>query len=149
MDSTVSSPENVFRLVYRSTSTFPTDDTERLGDIFNAARTNNKSRGITGALMVCNGNFVQTLEGEEAAVRSLFDIIRQDPRHSDIEELSADAGRPRLFGRWAMARVTPDGGPDIRLLSNRNHGKIVEAGPGVHTTEAQEEHLESMRSAVA
>lgn len=142
------SDEHVFRLVYKSVSTIPTNDAEQLGEIFNTARQHNKQKGITGALMVSNGNFAQTLEGEEEHVRELFDRIREDSRHTDVVELTAAGGQPRLFGRWAMAKVSEDGQPDIRLLSNPKHGKIVEAGAGNKQGDEQEAHLSVMRDAI-
>jgi hypothetical protein len=47
-----------------------------------------------------------------------------------------------------MARVSEDGRPDIRLLSNAKAGKIVEAGPDYHISPEQESVLEFMRSSV-
>ena len=141
--------EQVFRLIYRSHSLVDADDrTTVLGDIFNAARRNNRGLGITGALVVTDDTFVQTLEGDESAVRELFASISRDSRHDQVsvlEETSTD----RIFGRWAMARVSADGGPDIRLLAHAGKGGIVAAPKDPSITPAQETLLAYMRGSIA
>jgi hypothetical protein len=63
--------------------------------------------------------------------------------------LEATTVEDRTFGRWAMALVSEDGGPDIRLLSNASAGQIVEAGADHHISPEQETVLAFMRGAVA
>ena len=141
--------EQVFRLIYRSHSLVASDDRAKvLGDIFTTARRHNRELGISGALMITDEAFVQTLEGDESAVRGLFASISRDRRHDQvvlIEETSA----PRIFGRWAMAKVSTEGGPDIRLLSNAGRGGIVAAPKDPSITAVQETVLASMRDALA
>lgn len=73
--------------------------------ILATARRKNPPRGVTGALLVTEGRFVQALEGERDAVQSTFDRISRDPRHGDIEVLSSQfTDRPR-FSEWSMAFV--------------------------------------------
>lgn len=118
----------VFRLVYKSRSLIAPDHrTTELGAIFTQARTNNRAAGITGALLVSHEAFVQALEGDERAVRDLYTHIRRDERHEDVALLEAGPAEGRVFGRWAMAKVATDGGPDIPLLSNASRGTIVVA----------------------
>jgi hypothetical protein len=62
-----------------------------------------------------------------------------------LEEETVDG---RTFGRWAMAQVSEDGGPDIRLMSNADKGKIVSASPDAHVTPAQETVLGFMRNSI-
>jgi hypothetical protein len=50
----------------------------------------------------------------------------------------------RLFSKWAMARVSADGGPDIPLIA-RTDGISPAAGRG--TTPGQDAVLEVMREA--
>ncbi|MDO9377668.1 MAG: BLUF domain-containing protein [Nocardioidaceae bacterium] len=148
-DTATPTDEMVFRLVYRSRSTIGEDQrVDELGDIFATARKRNQSIGVTGALMLRGDRFVQTLEGERADVQALYDDIARDARHSDVELLSTEESAPRLFGRWAMARVTEDGAPDIRLLSHAGKRRISETGTGPHPTDDQEQHLSTMRSAL-
>jgi hypothetical protein len=142
--------QQVFRLVYSSQSRIGAQDARtELGEIFTTARRNNKAIDVTGALVITEDAFAQTLEGEEAAVRGLYERIRQDPRHEKVELLEAGAVDGRVFGRWAMAKVAEDGGPDIRLLSNAAKGSIVLASPDGHVTAEQETVLAFMRSSIA
>ena len=73
--------------------------------ILATARRKNPVCGVTGALLVTEGRFVQALEGERDAVRAMFDRISLDPRHTDVEVLSSQfADQPR-FKEWSMAFV--------------------------------------------
>jgi hypothetical protein len=141
--------QQVFRLVYRSHSRIAeADRVAELGAIFTSARTNNKRLGVTGALVITEDAFAQTLEGDEAVVRELYEHIRADPRHESVTLLEEEAVAERLFGRWAMARVSEDGGPDIRLMSNAAKGRIVAAAPDTHVTPDQETVLAFMRDSI-
>jgi hypothetical protein len=145
---TVKDGEQVFCLTYHSHSLIEEEErTSELGAIFTSARRNNRARGITGALMISDDAFVQTLEGEEGAVRDLFDTIREDPRHEEVVLVREIEG-PRQFARWAMAKVSADGGPDIRLLSNARRREIVGAPRDPSITPAQEEVLAFMRQSL-
>ena len=147
-DGALADGEPVFRLVYRSHSLIaPEDRSTQLASIFTTARQSNRGRGITGALIVTEGAFVQALEGEESEVRDLFDTIRADGRHSDVSVLQ-EGSAARTFGRWAMAQVSARGSADIRLLSNARRGEIVTAGKDPSITSAQEEVLAFMRGEI-
>ncbi len=138
----------VFRLIYRSHSRIADPDrSEQLGAIFTTARTNNRRLGVTGALVITEDSFAQVLEGEEATVRGLYESIARDPRHADVALLD-EGTHERTFGRWAMARVSEDGGPDLRLMSNAAKGRIVAASPDAHVTSEQETVLAFMRDSI-
>ena len=140
----------VFRLIYSSHSTIAADRAQvELGDIFTTARRNNRELGVTGALVVADDWFAQTLEGEESTVRKLYDDIAKDGRHEQVKVLETSSVGDRTFGRWAMAKVSEDGGPDIRLVSNTRAGRIVDAGADHHITEEQESVLAFMRGSIA
>jgi len=141
----------IFQLIYRSQSLIPSDQRRvELGDVFTTARRNNKRLGVTGALMVSDDSFVQTLEGDETVVRDLYEKIVTDARHERVMLLQEEFVEERTFGRWAMAKVAEDGGSDIRLLSNATKGVIVavpKADPSI--TDEQEAVLASMRDWLA
>ncbi|MGI8714897.1 MAG: BLUF domain-containing protein [Solirubrobacteraceae bacterium] len=140
----------VFRLIYNSHSLIAPDQSQsELGAIFTTARRNNKRLGVTGALVITEEAFVQALEGDESVVRDLFDGISRDERHDRVKVVEAQTVAARTFGRWAMAKVAADGGPDIRLLSNAQRGSIVAAGADHHITPEQETVLAQMRASVA
>ena len=135
---------SVFRLIYRSRNLIPLDDRKaELGTLFSAARSSNKKQDITGALLVHGDWFAQILEGDEEPVRTLFARIERDGRHDRVSVLEAGPAN-RVFGRWAMARVSAEGEPDIPLIAHRD-GISPAAGRG--TTQDQEAVLAVMRQA--
>jgi hypothetical protein len=144
-DARAHAPEGTFRLTYRSRDLISaTDRRVGLGEIFSTARSNNREQDITGALLITEGYFVQTLEGEQAAVRALFDRISKDPRHDSVSLLDSRLVEERVFSRWAMAKVAEDGEPDIPLI-NSKRGATPAASRGA--TPEQERVLQLMRDA--
>ncbi len=138
--------DKTFRLTYRSRNRIPQDGLKaELGELFSAARSNNKRQHITGALLLLDDFFVQTLEGEEKVVRDLFARIEQDPRHDSVSLLDTGLVEGRVLARWAMARVSADGAPDIPLIAHAN-GIHPAASRGDETPE-QEQVLAVMREA--
>ena len=106
----------VFRLIYRSRSRVGAAERKhQLGEIFSVARSSNKKLGVTGALLITDDEFVQTLEGPEPVVRELYAKISKDRRHEHLELLESGDVSGRVFGRWAMAKVAAAGEPDIPL----------------------------------
>lgn len=137
---------HVFRLMYRSRSTLPQENRPaELGALFTQARANNKAKQLSGALLLTDEWFVQILEGDEATVRALFARIELDPRHDSVTLLDAGTVDERAFSRWAMARVSVDGEPDIPLIASQHRG--VAAGAGWRTTSDQDGLLARMREA--
>ena len=53
-------------------------------ELLAVARRNNPRAGVTGQLLYKDGNFMQLIEGDEAAVRALFARIERDPRHGGV-----------------------------------------------------------------
>ena len=138
--------EQVFRLIYRSRDRIPADVRRaELGELFSTARSNNKRARITGALLVSDDWFVQTLEGEETAVRALYSRIEADPRHDSISLLEARAVDRRVFARWAMAQVSESGASDIPLIAHADG--IAPAASRGDTTPEQAYLLLVMRDA--
>lgn len=135
-----------YRLIYRSHDLIaPEQRRAALGDLFTHARANNKALQLSGALLVSDDWFVQTLEGDEQTVRTLFAAIERDTRHDQVEVLEAGPVAGRVFPRWAMARVADDGERDIPLIAHRDG--ISPAAPRGGSTEEQEGILKVMRDA--
>ena len=112
----------VFRLVYRSQLCVSEDERkEEVSKILAVARTKNEQQGITGALVVWEDSVVQTLEGDESSIRSLYEKIQRDPRHENVEVVDESTGN-RAFGRWSMAWISDDDQPDLPL-NPRQHEK--------------------------
>ena len=146
-DSSGTTPEQTFRLMYRSRDRLaPEDRKTELGRLFSTARSNNKKRHVTGALLVSGDWFVQVLEGDEVEVRSLFGRIEQDPRHDAVELLDAVPEAERVFARWSMAKVAGDGEPDIPLIA---HVDGISPAAGRGTTAEQDRLLDVMREAAS
>lgn len=140
-------PTDVYRLIYRSRDLIPPEQRKKeLGTLFLAARSNNKQSQISGALLLSDTHFVQTLEGAETAVRDLFTHIERDHRHDEVTVIEAGTVDDRVFARWAMARVAPvDGEPDTYLIA---HQDGISAAASRGTTPQQEAVLAVMRKAM-
>ena len=139
--------EPVFRLVYRSHSRVPADGRrEALASIFDVARAKNGELRITGALLITDHYFVQTLEGEESRVRALFERIRRDDRHDEVIVVAEETPVERVFGQWAMAQVSAAGGADIPLQSTED-GTIRTTAP-TSLTRDQAALLKRMRNTI-
>ena len=63
---------------------------------------NNAKRNVTGMLLFKDGNFMQVLEGPEAAVKEVHDIISRDPRHKGLITLLKGQQKERQFPNWSM-----------------------------------------------
>lgn len=140
---------STFRLIYRSHNRIPTLQRKaELGDIFSQARSNNATLDVTGALLVRDDWFVQTLEGDETTVQALYDRIHKDVRHERVSVIESGEVDQRVFPRWSMARVSADGQQDIPLLANAAKGGIA-AAASRPTTPEQDAVLDVMRHAIA
>jgi hypothetical protein len=138
--------DGVFRLIYRSRNLLPQEVRKaELGALFTQARGHNKTKGITGALLLRDDVFVQTLEGDEDDVQALLARIRTDPRHDSLEVLVTELASGRVFARWAMARVADDDAHDINLIAHADG--ISPAAPRGDATAEQEAVLAVMREA--
>lgn len=119
-------PEDIYRLIYTSHNLVAAADRDaELDSILLAARRRNPELGVTGALLASDDWFVQTLEGAEAAVRTLYADIARDPRHEQVSVLQNGPVDQRMFGKWSMARVAEDAGPEITLVLQ--HDGILDA----------------------
>jgi hypothetical protein len=100
--------EGIHRLIYYSRNNAagsPETMAVTIQSILAAARRNNASVGVTGALMFNAGCFAQVLEGPKAAVEHTFERIQQDERHGDVSVLTFGPVADRSFDRWSMGFV--------------------------------------------
>jgi hypothetical protein len=91
----------LFYLVYASSAVRPFSRPD-LSDLLATSRENNARLGITGMLLYKDGNFLQALEGEEGAVRALYERIGTDPRHGGEITLLEGHTEERQFPDWSM-----------------------------------------------
>ena len=73
--------------------------------ILEASQRNNARVGVTGALCLTNGIFLQQLEGDRSAVNALYHRILQDPRHRDPAILDFAEIPSRNFTQWSMGSL--------------------------------------------
>jgi hypothetical protein len=99
--------------VSSAVSLFSTDE---LAALLNTSRRNNERAGITGMLLYKDGNFMQTIEGPEAAVSQLKARLGNDPRHHDIMVLLTGTRERPVFGDWSMGFANL-GSSDMRDLT--------------------------------
>lgn len=91
----------IHRLVYVSAATRPFSRPDLL-DLLSRAREKNQRLGITGMLLYRDGDFLQLLEGERAAVKALFETIEKDPRHGGTIVVAEEDTDARVFDGWSM-----------------------------------------------
>lgn len=97
-------------LTYQSRAVSRPSQSE-LEQLVAAARRRNHSLGVTGMLLYENGRFLQTLEGPPAGLRAVWDSIRRDPRHGEIEVLTDHMISSRLFSDWDLLVYSRDARP--------------------------------------
>lgn len=88
-------------LIYLSTAVELFSD-EELKQLLVKSRENNFRNELTGLLLYNDGNFIQVLEGEEAALAETFRIIEADKRHKNIIIIDEGEHENRAFGQWSM-----------------------------------------------
>ena len=91
----------MYSLIYVSSAVTPFSPVE-LTDLLAISHQNNALLGITGMLLYKDGNVMQALEGEEAAVRKLYAKIGRDPRHRGVQTLLQGPVDERQFPAWSM-----------------------------------------------
>ncbi len=75
-------------------------------DILGASQRNNTRLGVTGALCLNNGIFLQQLEGDREVVNALYHQILLDSRHRDPAILDFNEISCRRFGQWSMGLLS-------------------------------------------
>lgn len=88
-------------LTYKSMATTNPTPSD-LKAMVNKARARNRELGITGMLLFEDGCFLQTLEGPPDQLDRVWNSIRRDPRHRDIQVLSEHVISNRLFSAWDL-----------------------------------------------
>lgn len=91
----------VLTLTYTSTATTLLTIDE-LVELIEQIRPKNEQLGVTGLLLYSGGNVIQTLEGSEADVMTVFDAICGDERHTAIEVVDRRTVAARAFATWSM-----------------------------------------------
>ncbi|MCL7943874.1 BLUF domain-containing protein [Marinobacter sp. ATCH36] len=101
---------SLMRLAYASEATFEAKPVEKgvepnVARILMESRRNNAKGEIVGGLYYGDNRFFQYLEGEEDAVRNLYDRIARDSRHRNVTTLLEEPLEARTFTNWSMKYV--------------------------------------------
>ena len=89
------------QLVYVSAASEPMDE-EELAELLAQSRERNARNDITGMLLYKDNRFIQLLEGHEEQVQKVYDSIRRDDRHHDLQLLWFRYAQFREFPDWTM-----------------------------------------------
>lgn len=73
-----------------------------VADILPRSIANNRSANVTGALLACDGWFLQALEGRRIDVEHTLRRIERDPNHHAIRRIAAGPIPARRFAAWQM-----------------------------------------------
>lgn len=98
---------STLELIYCSEAINPLTE-EDVEFILEGAQEKNRSLGITGMLIFCNGYFLQLIEGSRPAVNQLFQSISHDARHDRITISSVREVEAPSFGDWEMAYLNEE-----------------------------------------
>lgn len=91
----------MYFLLYLSSASISFSQRE-LEELLIKSQSNNTKLGITGLLLYADGNFVQYLEGEESAVKALYEKIQADERHKSVMFMLEGHTEVRCFSDWSM-----------------------------------------------
>jgi hypothetical protein len=94
----------MFSLTYISIRTTELDD-KVLDQIIELANHMNEIHDITGQLLSCEYFIVQTIEGERSKVEQLFDNIKRDTRHIQVEAIDRREIDARTYITWMARKV--------------------------------------------
>ncbi len=84
---------------------------EDMDQLLRAAQSRNRREGVTGLLIYDQGRFFQWIEGPEMGLNRVWDSIRRDPRHQQVEVLRREVVPQRFFSRWDMSLARRPRGP--------------------------------------
>ncbi|MGB5560154.1 MAG: BLUF domain-containing protein [Paracoccaceae bacterium] len=94
-------------IVYVSQAAKPFEK-DQLARLLEHSRARNAADEVTGLLIYRynaefdRGNFVQALEGPQAAIEDVWRRISNDPRHHTIVVIEEGDSEDRMFGDWSM-----------------------------------------------
>lgn len=97
---------NIYSIAYFSKSTINgtrENIVQAIESILKIARAKNAELDITGALLYSGGYFSQVIEGPMDPLEELFEVIQNDPRHSEVKVLHFNPVEARYFSDWSMA----------------------------------------------
>ena len=109
MTSDANGNDAIWHYLYRSNAVSDLDDDGVL-KILQEARDRNAVFGITGCLHVEGGMFFQWIEGTKSELDKIIALIKRDPRHTEITDLSTGPIGQRRFAAFSMRVTDGDAG---------------------------------------
>ena len=91
----------LIHIIYASIANVNFDET-KLIELLTKAREKNARLNVTGMLLYCDYNFFQVIEGEELIIQTLFENIKNDPRHKNVTKIVEEPIQLRSFAKWTM-----------------------------------------------
>lgn len=110
----------MYFLIYSSYTSIQFSDND-LKALLKQSRENNKKSGISGMLLFLGWQFLQLLEGEEEAVKNLYNAICKDERHKSIVLLDEGYTEDRIFPDWYMGFNTASSN---EMLAEEGYSKL-------------------------
>lgn len=106
--------KSLLRLLYSSKTHNRLSETD-LTQLLHQSRKNNQIIQINGILCYSHSDFIQVLEGPEAAVIKLYQKILDDDRHHDCQLINICLSTKYIFNNWSMGYIDISHG-DMRRL---------------------------------
>lgn len=127
----------LFDLIYvsRATESMSTDE---LAQLLEQSRVDNERVAITGMMVYHRMEFMQLIEGDRAAVETLFGRIANDRRHEQVFKLWDGPVGQRSFEDWSMAFVAPE---DSELQNLPGYAPLMERGLRLSAQDTPGKHL--------
>ena len=97
----------MFELLYTSVSPQGLSEDELIKIVMDAQKRNAKL-GITGALIYCDREIMQIVEGDKDIILALFEKIKKDERHTLVNVFYQGAISKRSFADWSMELLILD-----------------------------------------
>lgn len=97
----------IYQLIYKSRASEKITQ-ETLLKILKKAQENNERHQLSGFLIFKNNEFIQLLEGAKTDVLTIFNAIKDDSRHTDIEILLETNSKERAMAAWVMGYGSSD-----------------------------------------
>ncbi|MFL6664234.1 MAG: BLUF domain-containing protein [Rhizobacter sp.] len=91
------------RQVFYVSRVAPGLDDRVIRRILALSRRKNRMLDVTGCLTCTGGHFAQVLEGRDAAVAELLEVVAADPRHADFKIVLDRPLTLREYPLWSMA----------------------------------------------
>ena len=106
---------------------------QAVSKIIQQSRRNNALKNICGILIFDGLRIFQYLEGHQKQVTDLYEVIRQDPRHTQVDTLfQTPLSGKKKFNQWAMGYANTDDADFLVILKQQPPELIVSRLGSIH-----------------